>query len=753
MQLALLSFLLHMGAIFSNIIEADRSATRRVLNRSPQARPVQNVDYEGMCFECSGGLTEPLIICPYNEEHKFHGACIINSFICNEVSSSVRPHLDCRNIMRRCLVDSRRNNMVVSQQHGTFVLLHMLPLDSMVNILNSMHFTRHECECLIENAANFRALDMGATMQKYVASSIFLVTDFYDYLTSKENECTSRPTHNMALAKYFANGLPESQMLLNILERLLQRARRDNALWRESGREDFINNILVSPDIQLSPSDGQAIIAGFMKRDTYFKALELHTKIRMEDTTDIKQILETFRWYSSIYKNEYVYSYIWHCAICLYESGKSNPELILQIKRDAEEYLAMMDESKRSTVEEWVEMLCTQLAENPLNISEAEEKIREIGCRDRANEIRATPILKIMAENGLMRTIIRASRENRITLFQSMLDNWRLSIAADAYLMVPESNACAEIDLLLLQRLMGDCIAWDYWRALRCITILTQRRYFNYEMFVEALDIIFKAKISTFNLICIRLLLVADHRRFFDDISREEATALFEEFVRAKFFIGIALLEKKLLGKWRKCRSTVKASANDILSVYIRLPSILQEYIVRHYASNHIFAVWSEDIVSAMEFLFEKQPDKGLYYMSYLKYFMMNICGSEYFAENVEDAKVKNLMRVLIGLSSPGSLGCIDLFLAKALSVRHKFIAKEALFEKLAGVDLAPDDLTFINGMGFELELVNSRLAHRTEDGSIAVIEPGNISGKVAEMIRAADEHCLLELVRDVLAR
>lgn len=740
MQLVLLSFLLHIGAIFSSAVSIKENVGDAFRNICPK------------CFE---------VIDTFNLTYPFWGErrwTRYKIFII-KTTDSVYYHPECRDNMYRCLASSQNDATTKILQDKMFGIMAEFSRKEFFDMLNSMDLTLRESKCLVKNVAKFHFEDLEKNVKEYIASvtTTYQITDFNKYLTSKDNGYIPPEVYNIALAKCFANGLSESQMLA-ILDSFLQRCRIYGEDWRSAVSENFTDAIALSPHIQISPSNvGQIMMAGLVKNELVSEDLLFLAKAKIEGTTDIKKILETFRWCFNIYKsdNEYAYAYIWHCATCLYKSGKSGTEFILQIEQVAGDYLAEMDESECSVVKEWIKMLCFQLAdEKPLEISEAKEKMLEVDniyCR---NSMREASILKKIAKNGIIRTIIRADEETCERLCRGMFYRWRFFISTNVYLGIPESNACAERDLLFLYELLRRYKPWKRQYIIQNITTITQREYFDYEMLMKALDIILEVELCTdiFNLMSTWLLLAADCRCFFEKLSSEKLTALFEKLARAKLFIGIALLEKHFGGQ-EECKSITKAAANDILLAYISLPSILQEYIACHYTSNYVFTIWSRNITSAMELLFEDRHGKGSCNISHSNHFMMNMCGSEYFVKNVGDAEVRELVQTLIDLSSPVSMGCIGLFLTVTHEHPQETIAKAVLLKKFVALGPTGDDFIAMNAIGIKLELVDSTFAYRADDNSMVVVDLDNISENLAEIIRAIDGHCLLKLLQDMLTR
>lgn len=740
-----LSFILYMGAIFSSI---DGSIIEYIKKENCQTK----------CHACSKKLAESLecinslklTVCPYNKEHFFHRKCIVNSFIMRGSSFDSHmeySHPECAHIMRRNLVISQIDEAAKSMLHKTLEFMAILSTKELFYMLGSMNLTFREHNFLVKNTARSQFEELGCIIKKYVA-------DKHKYINAQRHRKMLKginygysKAYNAELAKSFADKLTESQ-ILGLLKKHLRMSCIKNNRFDEYGYT-FGKALILSPQIQpLLSDDGRAIITNLLKSRLFFDMPHLLVRIKMEHVVDAKQIVKGLKWYFKICRSndKYVYSYIWHCASCL---CKLNSKELLQIKQSANKYFAIIPVRRHLKTKKWFRVLYIQLTKKPLEISEAVEKIRGLS-NIHYTAFGLNLVLKGIVEDGIMRTIMCASYEDRMVLFQSMLDNWSINLVIDIYLLVPESNACAGMDVLVLRRLNNGSLRKYY--AARCITAFTQRQYFEYEMLVEVLDVLFELGIDTFELECTRALLAADHRELFKELADEKAAALFEKFVRAKFFMGIALLDK-LFKNREKCKSVIETSANDILLSCIELPPVLQEYVARKYANSRIFVMWSKNIASVITFLIEKQRSKELCMMQADVNFAGKIWGSKYFAENVEVAEIAKLTRILINQSSLTSLRCMSSFFTETSDKNHIIAAKIEIFKELIVLQPTGDDLAVMNAIGFKLKLINFELAYEMDDGSMAIIEPDNVSEKVVQMIKAVNEHRLLELLQNMLIR
>lgn len=713
---------------------------------------IRSDNYRTICSVCLEKLisnpvqedASHLAVCPHAKQHIFHAECLAKALVNKNESRMACPLCrgDCRVMLRRALISRPMRGTTESLQYKMLGLMNALPKSRLCEVLDSMNFTRSEYDCLAKGLARFQFSQLNSAVAARIVD-IYNIADLYEYLTSKSIGYISPEAYEIAFSKCFTSELSASQILA-IFKRLLQRASADKA-ERQLNAKNFISAVVSFPHAQLSYDDACALLDGLHENGLFDSAQVLLENIEIRHAIDIKQIPVIFKRYLCMRNND-------RLAMCRYtwlhivHMRGLDIEQNWRIIKNACKYLRAMGRAERCKIIDMLRVVYAQLTKKPLENENAVKKIQKAGEEYRKDADLA-PVLESLMKNGVMRTVAYASQEDSMLLFHSMLDNWNIRLSKTVYVLFSDFKASIELDLIILRRFLG--VVEKYNSEFTSYAMaLARRQYFGYGMLVDMLEILLKSETTIAKALCTWLLLVADHRGFFSKLNKNEAEALFKMFVRDKFLLGIALLERPL-GRQPGYKKIVKENANAILVAYFDLLHTLQEYIAHRYVNNYVFAVWSKNIMLCMRILF--RSSKTTTCMVCLTHFMMNISGSAYFVDNVSSAEVASLIRLLLSQNRAIAAKCIDLFFVGVRSEKHAYAAKMVLFKTLIALQLTEDDVAVMNAAGFRLELVDAKLSYRKRNGSMKPIAPNEISGRVAKMIRIADRNCLLRLIRDKL--
>lgn len=674
-----------------------------------------------------------LAACQQARQHIFHAKCMAGALVSTVSDEIICPLCrgDCRAMARRALTSCHDKDAPKTLQWGMLEYMNKLPQKSLEKILDSMCFIPSDYECLAENLVNAPFDQVSNTIANYANTNFYKISDFYEYLTAKNTDYIPARMYKMALIKCIAGNLSTTQMMA-ILERFLQRECH--------GKEEmhavamyFINAFLVSPHTCISDSDAYTLLLGILKDKILCSENIILLNIRAMHTVSTGQAFKVLRYCLDIDSDSgpFLFRYVWFHSIYL---RNLEPEKIQCINKHVNRSLTIINSTSGEVMRKAFCSMRSTVSERLLRIGEAIEIIKEIaGWRHRTYS--SDKALNYLVKKGVIRAIVHASREERMQIFQSMLDGWDIDLFRIIYLNFLESMANSEMDIVFLKRFIRNR-RHDITKIIYCTMILVRKQYFDYEMLVQILDVLFGAGINIDESFYIWLLLVARHRGFFESLCCGRADALCKRLARAKLFWSIALLERPLDGDAK--HKSIIGNVEGIIPNFPRFSDLLQTHIASQCTESYLFIIWCRHIGSLMVHLLDDMTTETA--SMNLNLFMMGVCGSEYFASNVPNAEVAALIRMLLGRGI-AALEYIGTFVMTARSERHVYAAKAELFKMLIGQRLAAEDAAAMDAIGIRMRLVRPRIS--------SILSGGEIDEPIAAMIEAVDGHRLLKLVRD----
>lgn len=681
-----------------------------------------------------------LAACQYPRQHVFHAKCLAKAFVYLFDGMIICPVCrgDCRTVVRQALTNHQDRGANKSLQQQMLMHMDALPNECLREMLGNINFAPSDYECLAENLANTNFSRVKNAVARHTSFSIYKATDPCKYLVSKDAEYASAITYKVALTKYFVGDASVSQIMA-ILERIL-RVEYGNDMQKCKRAASLTIALLGSPHIWLPNDDVYTIVLKMLNNGIVRLASIMLLNTEAVHTISTDQALEILRHCLSIGGPDgmFLFKYVWFHGIYLRNLG---PRKISQIKQNINEHLEMIDATEDDTVRETLGRLYYMLSKKPLSAEEIIIIIMTVSDKE-MQALSTFSTLDYLMAKGVISAMACMDQEEQIRIFRCMLDWWTANLFKIVYMSFPESVATVEIDLALLRQFVAMPMH-DIAELSSCITTLVRRRYFGYGMFMRMLDILSSAEDE--EPFYIWLLLVAKHRGFFENLSIEESNALFEKLAQARLFWGIALLEKPLDGNEERKRLILE-NTESIVRAFPRFLDMHQVHIACQYTDTYIFAIWSERIVSLVKYLLEGMVwDDAL---MDIDLFIMSICGSAYFANNVLKAEVKELMKVLLSHGS-AALRYVDTFIMVARSEQHVHAAKVELFKALAAQQLTEEDVAAMNAIGFDFKLTDSKITYLMDDGGVGVLASDNIDEPIAKMIGTVGGHCLLKLLQN----
>lgn len=668
----------------------------------------------------------------------------------------------CGVMLRQVLANYQDDEISALLTRELFKTIDSLPLEKLSKILYSVNFTRNEYNRLVEKVASSEFSQLRDAVTNYVVSAYDNdIQDYCKYLESEYAIYVPNEVYRILVNRCIAAIDLSISQILAISKRLVQRPYADEAEKRKSIMY-FINTLAMSPTVQLSFGDACEFISSLLNDEIRVNVSDVLNKDGLVCTVDASEMPGIFKRHLGMCVGDEpsMNRIVWLYLACLH---KLDSEQVQRIKQDVKECIAATDGAgeEDNIVRKGMKALYSQLAKNSLKVNEAIEKIQN--ASGRLSTFTEAKFLEEMTENGVIRTIVCANCEDRMLLLRSIHDNFGSIFFRMIYLILPESHASIEMDLIYLQSFLSCNLSYS--NLLIYIMPLARRRYFGYEMLVKMLDIFAEANNYQISSPLIRklpddffllgvtdsqkiplvtwLLLTADHKGLFSGLSKEESKALFKTFVDAKLLLSIAFLQKAFDGGIEYKR-IVKKNAGHILSDCFRLPLIEWEYAMHCYTKNYVFDVWCDNISFYVEPLFEEM--KFDMFMTRFAHFIVSVCGSEYFANNVSAAEVAKLIRIMLKQGNGILLKCMDSLFAKMRSVEHRIALKIQLFKTIIAYQLTDGDITALNAMGFKLGLVDSRPAYEMGDGSMKIIDLDNL-GDLVGTVKTVNGHRLLEMI------
>lgn len=257
----------------------------------------------------------------------------------------------------------------------------------------------------------------------------------------------------------------------------------------------------------------------------------------------------------------------------------------------------------------------------------------------------------------------------------------------------------AETDLYLLKQYTKHS-EYDQDEIMRCVRLLARRQYFNYDMVLSMLKILYKAKSKIDESPCIWLLLAAKHRSFFGHLNSAMLEVL-DSIGNSQFFTSMKLFFKKS----NNVRfDTFMEEFGETELVFINLPKILQADIMYQYSDTYIFTAWCGKIAPLVRQLLVERTgmDIGL--------LVVTLCSSEYFENNISNEEVDKFIKILLEHGDTG-LEYIRLFFMAARSPGQIFTAKRRIFHFLSILKISDEEAAAMNKIVPDYASICSKIA------------------------------------------
>lgn len=730
-----------IGIAFGSIIKGIGEASIKCIKE----------DCEMVCQECSNVLiSNPgqeeavfLAACQHDEQHIFHTKCLAKAFADAKDGKITCPtcSMECKAMVRRELANLQSKDVAESFQWKMMESMNALVDKDLEKMLNKMGILPCEAELIIKNLADTRFYQLNNAVRGYSTISIHGIDDFYKYLLLNDINYTTEYGFEDDLIACLAGSLSVSQIMA-VHEKILDRKYHDQeeGLLNHAG---FIGSIALSPYTWIPSSDAYALALSFLRDGLFYSARIVLLKTKVVYTMSTDQAFEIFKLALNTDDADglAVFMHVWLSSI--YERVLE-PEKIQQIKQQVYDYAATLSSARSDKIKKTLDDIYSTLPDVALSIDEAAEIIKKL---DVAEAMKIDSLLEHFISKGVVFTMMHATKEERKQLYQNILDTLNADFLSDIYLRLPEYMTDIDTDLAILRQFVKNLKYVTSIDVIQYVTILTRRQCFGYEMLVQMLDILSAANTGAREIFCCWLLQTVKQQCFFESLSDDDAATIFYKLVEAELFIGIALWEKPLDGKANvELESVIMENAESIVWVFPKLTCWQQLHVIYQHKNSYLFAILSEHITLLVECLLKAPADGN--YLTNINFFITSICGSEHFASNASDVEVEMLVSMLFGRGS-AALKYVDAFIMAARSEQHVQIAGEGIFKMLVAQRPTAEDVAAMNEMGLMLKIVNFELTYLADDGSTKVLVPGKIDEPVARMIKAADKHSLLRLLRD----
>lgn len=690
-----------------------------------------------------------LTACPRASQHIFHNKCLAMAFVRTN-STDMRCPLcneDCKAMACRALTNRGDKGAAESLQWEMLVCMNALRGEMLEKMLDYLGLMREDYEYLAECLAGSRLEWIKNAVARRVTSTtdIYKITDFYEFLVSKNIQFIPADAYRIALAKCLTSSLSASQVVMVLLRLLTRECRSFEE--RNNNTANFIKILLASPSIWLSDDNSYALLLKLLRNEMAHDANILFLNTAMLYNISADKIIRAIRCClgTKCSLAHYSYACLWMQGICM-----RNLELgeVQQISQDVRTCFATKNSEWYQFMGVHISELYSDLSYQLLRIDEAVEIIKGIaGCKGGipwAFDVHL--VIKYLAKQGIMYTIMHTTREKCVQIFQSMLDSWNADFFKKIYFNFPRSVADIGIDLSFFEHLVNntECSLGDIRDT---IVALARRGYFGHKMLMRMLDVLFNASDNVDESVYIWLLLAAKHQGLLASLECEELNTAFERLKKARLFGCLALLRSSFKGK-EVSEDVIMNNALCIAQSFAKLPCLLQTHMIGECADTPIFTIWSKHISLIVKCQLEEQARKSD--TVDINLIVMDLCRTEYFAKNVPSAEVKELVGLLLA-QGRGALRYMETFFKVARSEEHVHTAKIEIFKVLIADKLFGRDIEAVNVMDFDFEFVNTGFTYGivtdNNTGKITLV-PDGAENSVVKLIRTVGEHYLLWLLQ-----
>lgn len=667
-----------------------------------------------------------VVACPHGKQRIFYIRQLLRKIVtkCGIPSICQLCYIDCQAMMRQALVNCQDRKAVGALRWKILKYLNVYPKQDISAFFNLMELMPNDYEYFARNPASTRLDRVKSVIAGCTIGNIYSNARAYKLLASTNTGYVPVDMYSVVLAKYLASG-PSASQILDILRGLLQREyfRREE---KYEYAKIFVDNLLETPFPWLKDDDVYMLIVELLRHGVVSPTKTMLSSTDMVHTIEAQKMLQIFKCCFIMGDDGLaIFKQVWFHGIYL---RNMELEQVQWIRERLSRHLEMLNGPDADNIKEAIREMYRTRPKSLLSIDEAKEIIKKLANKEQFG-LDPAQLLDSMAENGVVYTMMQITLEERMQIFESMLDGWNANLAQKVYLEFPESLISAETDLLFLKYLTT-FEGHNLIDISACIRIFARRQYFGYEMLLRMLDILSSAGVQKVSQVW--LILAAERRHFFKKLSAEEIEALHRKLNDFGLIEGIALLKKYFSGV---CE--VNTAATDICSkkLFHILPKSLQAHLLRQSATEYIFTIWCESITFIIDSIRECWSSESV--ILNINFYIATICKSTYFMENVSGREVENFIARLLKKNCYNVLSCINIFLMVACP-EHVRAAKTVLFKKLTERQLTAKNISDMAAMGFRFE--------RTSSGFI-MFDESEIP--VDKMLDAVDKYSLLELVKN----
>lgn len=723
---------------YCSIIGISKASIQKLMEGEKEIKSEDEKTKCSICLENLWGSpmekdgVSSLAACLNAEQHIFHAKCLAETFAATSDGRMQCPlcRADCMGMVYQILLTNCQDNKLTMPLRSEMLeCLNTILNRDLDRFFEHINLMTDEYECMARALADTQFGQLKNAVAARVVNGIHSGPALYKYLTSMDSERIPANAYKAVLRKYIASGSSSSRRL-NILRGILEREypRGENRITYIA---NFLEILIMSPRVQLLADEAYTLALELLRHGLVAPARCVLVNSEAMHVMEASQALDIIEHCLGTGDRDglVLLRYVWICSIYLrnHEPGEAE-----WAKRSIAKRLTGLDAADACEMRDFLSELYVTLHEEPLSTAVANKMIKEMAGRLR--QAGTAQSLDCMAKSGVLRAIAHASEKDRWRMFKKMFDSWDAGVFKSVYMTLPESMTSIKIDMRFLKYFIKKSKG-SFTKICRYINLLMRRKYFGYEMLLDMIDVFSSTgKTGDNDLACLWLLLAVKHQGILEGLEEKRIEALHKKLKSAKLFEGIALLEKPNGGKLMP-----KAIRKNIERIKKRIFSLMwlpQMNIMYQCTDTYIFAIWCKSITAFIRQLLAWLDGKTVT-EERICFFIMSMCGSEYFASNIPDADVIELISMLYDYGG-AALRYIDAFFLAARSERHVRAAKTELYKAYAAKGLTEEDAAALTAIGFKFVR-----------GSPDFAVPDEASVLFDEVIDSVGKYDLLKLIRD----
>lgn len=625
---------------------------------------------EGPPPDKDGGLASSacIIACPCSQKHVFHTICFLGSFRERQECPTCRA--DCRWAFRQ-LLTGPPGPASGGRTPGVLECLGILPIDDIQCIFNTLGLLSSEYGLMAKRLAGKDA-DCLKRLQAYVADVVawrFSRTDFIQHASEQAGSSIPNTIFSARMVRCFINGLSVPQVLS--VFRIIVRDSRQSASVCSERLYSFFLHISFIPRIALGEDAVHEMIYWLLECDRpgfIMHLIRYRECFRSASHGRITELIE--RYIDKCTLDPLTFEYLW---LTITGGQKLGPQQLLQIRRSIDERLRMRGIANGTMIVGAIErsqddgtdasLLSYATGRSVPNLSNA---------------------LDISAISGMLGTIINAPRQKLGLIFRSMLENWDASYLLSFHYALPASLFSFDVDRRIIERsvLLDDRFTIDH------ILVNTVRRhYFGFAEFIAVFDLIALCRVEG-GTVCDTLLIAANGDIFKVLEDPVQMMMLFNKFVDAEFFWGVAFLGKYFAGI-ESYQHILDQNLSSIMTISARMSIRFLEYMEKYHRDSPVVVLHYRYFAAFLKACLDVYTDPLLPELVQL---IMGMSSSDQFGRHVDEKCVSSIVRLLDKRDARG-LECLDAIFIAIRSTKLKICLKEEIYKVWSKKKLKDSDM------------------------------------------------------------